>query len=325
MKKIIILFYFILFLISCNHRLDKPIKSYVDSLSFLLESDSTNFMLLNQRASYYLENNSIYLAKKDIDNAFFLFKNDIGILLNRGDIYFELNQTRVSKESWQRCLKIDPNNIECRQKLTELLCIVRDQDCASMIDTLALLNQGRLDLSLIVYLKELKFYNDAIKYLNILSQDTLSQDILSLYSIIHSDTSKLNIQFDSLLAKKYFDQLMDLYPNNTQTLYNYAKFFQDIHNYKNAINYYTKAAKLDSTNKYLYYNMGFCAMQVKDYIISIDYFSKAILLDSSFLIAYHARAYLFEIINDKERAISDWKNCLLLDPSYLPAIEALSK
>ena len=149
-------------LLSCGSRDNKSEKTYLDSLSFLIQNDSTNTTLLNDRAYFYLNNNNLDLAKQDIDNAFSIFKNDVNILMNRGEVYFQLNQTRISKESWERCLQIDPNNLQCRQKLTELLCIVRDQNCSSMIDTLALLNNGVLDLSLIVYLKELKYYEKGI-------------------------------------------------------------------------------------------------------------------------------------------------------------------
>ena len=45
----------------------------------------------------------------------------------------DLNETRISKESWERCLIIDPNQLDCRIKLTNLLCAVRDSTCKLMI------------------------------------------------------------------------------------------------------------------------------------------------------------------------------------------------
>ena len=162
-------------------------------------------------------------------------------------------------------------------------------------------------------------------YLNNITHDTLSKEILSLYAIIYSDTSHYNKHFDILMSKKYFEKIIKLYPNDMQNYYNYAKFFQDISDYQSALNYYDKAVQIDPNNKYLYYNMGFCSLQMQDYPLAINYFSNSISLDNSFLLAYHARAYLFELSDNEKKAEIDWKNCLLLDPSYLPAIEGLSK
>ena len=140
--RISLIFLFLILLICCQSPNTKPIKSTLDSLSYLLQNDASDINLLNHRAKLYLEANNLDLAKLDIDKAYSIFKNDANVLLSRGDIYFALNQTRISKESWMRCLSIDPNQIDCRVKLTNLLCVVRDSNCKLMIDTLAKLQNG---------------------------------------------------------------------------------------------------------------------------------------------------------------------------------------
>ena len=320
-----ILVLFILSLLSCNNYIDNKSLSSIDSLSMLINKDPLNTSFLNQRSQLYLENNKIDSAKIDIDKAYSLFKNDPLILLNRGDIYFELNRTRISRESWDRCLKLDPNNLDCRKKLTNLLCVVQDRGCESMIDTLVLLNKGLLPVSTIVHLKELKKYNKAIDLLNnILLEDHTNKEALSLLSIIYSDTSRFNQFFDSQLAEHYFNKIIDIYPNNFQVYYNFSKHKQNTSQYNEALKYYTMGVQLDTLHKQSYYNMGFCSMQLGEYDDGIEYFSKVINIDSSFLLAYHARAYLYEKTNNPDQAQSDWKNCLMLNPSYIPAIEGLS-
>ena len=316
----------VLSLLGCSNYIGDKSFSSIDSLSLIINKDPLNISLLNQRSQLYLENNKIDSAKIDIDKAYSLFKNDPLVLLRRGDIYFELNRTRISLESWDRCLKVDPNNIDCRKKLTNLLCVVQDKRCESMIDTLVVLNQGVLPVSIIVHLKELKQYRKEIDFLNNkLLEDDTNKEALSLLSVIYSDTSQFNHFFEPKLAEYYFNKIIDIYPDDFQVYYNFGKHKQNISQYNEALKYYKIAVQLDTLHKQSYYNMGFCSMQLEDYNTGIEYFTKVISIDSSILLAYHARAYLYEKTNNIDMAHSDWKNCLMLNPSYIPAIEGLSK
>lgn len=313
-------------LYSCNSISTSDYDSDLDSISFLIDNDSTDIKLLKERAEIYIDKNQFDLAKTDIDQAYSLFKNDIDILLKRGHIYYVLNQTRVSKESWERCLKINPNHIECRQKLTELLCIVRSPKCKLMIDTLSIINDGFISVPLVVSLKELGEYGLAIKYLNnLINISPEDKEILSLLSVIYSDTSMYNSYFNIELAENNFEKIIKLYPNDSQVYYNFGKHKQNILEYEQALLLYDRNLKLDSKNKHSYYNMGFCAMQLSEYNRAIDYFTNAILIDNSFLLAYHARAYLHTVTNNIDQANRDWKTCLMLNPSYIPALNALSR
>ena len=325
LKKTIIIFICCLFF-GCQNTSHKNSISILDSLSILLQNDPSNIDVLKKRAGIYIEKNDFLSAQIDIDYAYQLFKNDADLLLRRGEVYFELNQTRISKESWERCLSLEPNNIKCREKLTQLFCLVQDRKCRLMIDTLALLNNNMISLDLIISLKENQEYSKAIYFLNnLIDVYPKNKDALSLLSIIHSDTSVLNNEFNSQLAEEYFMKIINLYPKYKIVYYNFGKYKQDILQYQDALEMYGKYLKLDFNNKQIYYNMGFCYLQLEDYEKSIDSFTKAINIDSSFLLAYHARAYLYELTNRPEKAKLDWKNCLMLSPSYIPALEGLSK
>ena len=195
-----------------------------------------------------------------------------------------------------------------------------------MIDTLSLLNNGLLSIPLIIYLKELREYDSAILALNHLVEIYPNdKEILSLFSVIYSDTSRFNTYSDSELAEEYFEKIIDLYPKDFQVYYNFGKHKQNLFQYHQALEYYNMAVNIDATKKQTYYNMGFCSMQLKDYTNSIIYFTQAINLDNSFLMGYHARAYVHELNGNNTKANIDWKNCLMLNPSYIPALEGLNK
>ena len=312
--------------ISCQNSSHHSYSSSLDSLSFLLSNDSVNTVLLNKRAQIYLSQNQFYLAKKDIDFSYNIFKNDVNMLLTKGDIYFSLNETRVAKSSWERCLKIDPNNLACREKLTDLLCAVRHIDCKSMIDTLLLINNGMISPPLIVYLKELGEYKLAIEVLdNIVSKLPNHKEYLVLLSVLYSDTSSINQVYNSQLAEQYFENIIQLYPNYARGYYNFGKHRQNIGDYQSALSLYNQSISINPTDAQTYYNIGFCYLQIQEYTQAIEFFTKVIELDNTFLLAYHARAYLYDITKQKDKAISDWKHCLMLNPSYIPALQALSK
>ena len=295
-NKFIFLFIFCCFyLFNCKNIKKDEVISSLDSLTFLLDKDSLNISLLNSRAKFFLDNNQLDLAKDDIDNAYNIFKNDPDILLNRGDIYFLLNETRISKKSWERCLNLDPNNIDCREKLVNLLCAVKDPSCKSMVDTLILLNNGMIGHSFIVYLKEMNEYGLAIELLqNTLNNNPKDKESMMMLSLLYSDTSSVNQHFNANLAEEYFTSIISIYPNDSQVFYNYGKFKQNINQYKDAIELYYKGLNFSNQPENHYYNMGFCSMQIGDNLNAIDYFSKSLQIDQSFLLAYHARAYLYE-------------------------------
>ena len=195
-----------------------------------------------------------------------------------------------------------------------------------MIDTLALINDGLIPNSLIVYLKEIGEYELAIDLLNNrIKKFPKNKETLTLLSILHSDTSSNNNFFNAELADFFFKKIVQLYPNDNQVYYNFGKHKQNLAEYREAIDLYENGLELTSTPHQTYYNMGFCSIQLKEYSHAIDYFSNAIYLDNSFLLAYHARAYVYDLIDNQEKSMTDWKNCLMLNPSYIPALEALSK
>ena len=65
----------LLLFFTCQNNTSGNFPSSLDSLSFLLSKDSLNITLLNERSKLYITNNALSLAKKDIDNAYAIFKS----------------------------------------------------------------------------------------------------------------------------------------------------------------------------------------------------------------------------------------------------------
>ena len=112
----------------------------------LLKSNSKKHSKLSNTKTIkeYLENEEIDLAINYIDSLFENSPDDINILINRAEVYYNINETKVAKESWEKCLELDNNNIECAEKLVELYCTVGDINCISSIDYLLNINPKNL-------------------------------------------------------------------------------------------------------------------------------------------------------------------------------------
>lgn len=319
-------FFIILIIYSCQINSTKNHQSPIDSLNVVLTNDPNDVDALVQKSKILFESGNYIEAKNVIDKAYKIFKNDMSVLFLRGEIYFKLNKTSISKKSWERCISNDPNNIPCREKLTNLYCLVRDKDCLNMIDTLSKINQGMISLDLISHLRELKKYAKSIKFLEAhLEEKPNSREALSLLSLIHSDTTLNNDYYDEELAEIFFKKIIELYPDYFQVYYNYGMFYQNKNDFSEAVKIYKVGAEIDNESKYINYNIGFCLLQLELYDESVSYFTRSIEIDNSFLLAFHGRAYAYTLNKEYDLADADWKNCLMLNPSYIPALEGLSE
>ena len=104
-------FFIILIIYSCQINSTKNYQSPIDSLNLVLTNDPNDVDALVQKSKILFESGNYIEAKNVIDKAYKIFKNDMSVLFLRGEIYFKLNKTSISKKSWERCISNDPNNI----------------------------------------------------------------------------------------------------------------------------------------------------------------------------------------------------------------------
>ena len=90
---------------------------------FKSNSEKKHSKLSNtKKIDEYLENEEVDLAINYVDSLYENNPDDINILINRAKVYYDINETKVAKESG-KCLELDNNNIECR-KVIELLVLL---------------------------------------------------------------------------------------------------------------------------------------------------------------------------------------------------------
>ena len=87
-------------------------------------------------------------------------------------------------------------------------------------------------------------------------------------------------------------------------------------NYKQAINLFSKAIKIDSKHPQLYYNRGLSYFKLNNYKNALQDFSNAIILDAKYIDAYFDRGLIYHDVGKHIDAINDFTTVIKLDPKY---------
>ena len=205
-----------------------------------------------KKINEYIENEEIDLAINYIDSLYENSPDDINILINRAE-YYDINETKVAKESWEKCLELDNNNILCAEKLVELYCTVGDINCISSIDYLLNINPKNLTaLNFKARLeKDQGNIDNAIKlYKQVLEIDKENINAIEEIAILYTNTK-------NDLALDYFDKLIILNPTSL-AYYNFGFYFQINNDFLNAIEKYKLSISLNNNSPNSYYSMGYC-------------------------------------------------------------------
>ena len=101
-------------------------------------------------------------------------------------------------------------------------------------------------------------------------------------------------------------------------LYNKGRDFLEEKRWKNAIQYFSRAIKLDPVFSDAYFKRGkaYCEQEEPDYPLAIHDFNKAIHLEPGSARAYGARARAYYMVGKHSLAISDCNRSLRIEPEY---------
>jgi len=278
----------------------------------------------------YIEREEFESAINYIDSIYNQNPDNISVLIERADVYFQDNQTGVSKECWEKCLDLDPNNILCAERLIDLYCTIGEINCETSIDYLlnfdsdnltalyfkAKLSRdlGNIELAINTYQEILEIEPNNLKAL---------EDLAILYTYENND-----------LAIQYFERILNK-KSTYQVYYNYGYFFQLQGDFLGAIEKYEKSISLNEYWPYSYYAMGYCFLEISRYEKqevsqkenlekALKSFDKTISIDGGYLEAYYSRGRCYQDLGDKKSAMEDFKFCLMIEPGYEPAMGAIT-
>ena len=304
-----LLFIFTFFLISCSD--SRFSKKKIKEVSFKKEKNY----------DYYFQEGKLDSAKIYIEELYNKEPNDKNILVNRGDVYFLLNDFEVAEESWLKCVSLDLKDEVCYEKLTNLYCVVdglMGENCYNIISKTLKINE---DNKIALFYKAKRFskennINNAIKlYEKLLKEDPNNLMLLNELALLYEPSS--------LESKMYYNKMVKI-DSNYVGFYGLGLHFQKNQLFENAIENYNNALIIEK-NKNAYYNIGYCYLEMDFPDKAIDFFSKVINIDPSHVLAYYGRGYSYSLIKKNKLAIEDYKFCLMLEPGFEDARNQLEK
>lgn len=313
----------------CNTTTEKPaeiqmqVNSPTDSLTLLIEKDPNNAIYLAERASLLLDSRKYKEALEDIDRAWNLDSNHVRVQLIRGDVYYVLNRTRISRDSWLKCVAQDPSNEICRMRLAELYLAVKDYEAAHEHLKIILENNktnANAHFMMGVVIRDL--YGDTDRaLLSIQKAIEIKEDYVDALDMM----GVLLTAKGDPLAVKYFQNALNYYPNRHDLLYKLGYAHMRFGKFNEALEMFTKATIIDPNDEQSYFNMGFIHIEIKKYDAARDYFDKAIKANPESFKAYYGRGYANEMLGNVRGAIEDYTQALVLNPEYNPATESLKR
>ncbi len=295
----------------------------IDSLSRLLRDDPDNLEAYLMRAELLLKRKEARSAANDIYNAMQLDSNSARARSLKGQLHFVQNRTRLSKREWERCIELDPENIECRLRLAELYIIVMDFKAAlKLLDKVISLDDDNAQAYFLKGIVVRDMRQDTSLALQYFQRAVdLKQDYVKALDMMGVMLSAQN----DTLAKFYFQRILELEPNRGDIYFKLGVYHMNQDNINRAIESFTRAVQLSPRDAESYFNLGFIHIQLKEYEQASKYFTSAIQVREKNYKAYYGRGYCYEMGGQYKKAKADYLQAIESNPIYKPAGEGLQR
>ena len=276
-----------------------------------------------QRAKIYVDQKKFKLAAPDINQAVALDSTRPDYYFLQADVMFANLLVPQARETFLKCLSLDPKNVQANLKLAEL------------------------DLYIKNYKESIQYANEALKidkyqakayfikgFVYKESGDT-AKALSTFQTCVEQDPSnydaymQLGILYgfrNNKLAVQYYSSALKLNPSSIEALYDRGLFYQDHREFNKAMEDYTSILKINPNYKDAHYNLGYIHLvYLKVYEQAIKHFTDAIRCDQYFTQAYYNRGLCYEYLGDIAAAAADYRQALSIVPSYDLAIKGLKR
>lgn len=295
----------------------------LDELNKQIQDDSQNPDFYHERSMFYYENEEYNEALKDIWTALEIDSTYADYHVTLADVYLGMGKMQACIESLDKALELDNENVRAYIKKAEINIVfhnykeaMENLDKALEIDEIeakAYFLRGVILLENADTIRGIRNFQKAI-------------DVDQDYFDAHLQLGMLYADKKNKLAIDYFNNALNIDPQNREVNYYLAMFYQETGNYDMAIQIYNSILDIHPDFYFALYNIGYINLvYLKDFNLAIDYFSQTLDIEPEYADAHYNRGFAYELLKDVENSRKDYKKTLELSPNYEKAIDGLNR
>lgn len=312
--------------VACGHREvsdDMSDSVKLQLLDINLERDPDNAEFLAARARVLFNLHRLQEASYDITRATQLDPDNLDYLLLKSDIAFANGNIEDSYRTLEVAERMAPDNSEVQLKLGEITFYSRDYDRSLRYLTNVTERDGNNRTALFMKGFIYKEKGDTASAVQLFRRVC---DKFPDYSPAFEQLGVIYASANNPLAVEYLTTALNLDPNNTNTMYALALYYQDRQDFESAETLYRQMLDLNPASADAWHNLGYIELfHYRDYDRAIEYFTHAIESNGQYIEAYANRGSAYELGNDNAKARADYESALAINATYQPALEGLKR
>ena len=280
--------------------------------------------LYYQRADYYYYHQDVEKGVADMQTAIRLQPDSSKYYVKLSDLYFAQRETDLAEEMLQTAIRKQPDNNEARLKLAELYYHLRMMDqCGKTLDEAVAL-QPYNPKAYLIQAFMMKDQRDTANYLRLL-QLVIDQDPKEIKAFL--ELGYFYQQHNNPLAISYYQNALNVDPNNVEIRYNLGKMYQDMGQLEEAEQEYKTVIEIDPENIPALNNLGYLYLdeEIARYEEAADLFTQAIEANPNFVYSVCNRGVAYEYLGEYDKARRDYQTALKLERNFEPAISGLNR
>lgn len=293
---------------------------YLDSLTAWIFEHPKDTKALNLRAEAYIEKKNLKYALADAQTALALDSLSPTNWNTWGKVNMIFNKTRISRDSWVKCIQIDPQSMDCRINLARLYTTVGEYELSEkvLMDAKAI-NPQEPRIYLIQATNLLSLQQDTVNAIR-MAQKAIDVDpefweAIDMVAVLYAGKK-------DPLAVSYYQRLLQIDSTRSDIYYKLGFYYMQTEQWNEAIEAYLKSSELNTNDPEPLFSLGYVHMQLGDYRNAINYFSGAISIREINHRAYYGRGYAYQKLGDVTKAEADYRKALEYNPQHKPSQQA---
>jgi tetratricopeptide (TPR) repeat protein len=292
-------------------------------LSRLLESDSMNVKLLNQRAIMFVDQQQLDKAFRDINKGLTINPDYVDLYLTLADLYLTLGQVEQGSAALMKANEIAPDDARPLVKLSELSLLLGNHNLARSFSDKALeissYNPDAYYVRGMIFLDKADTLSAMKNLLLAIDQNENHYEALMQAAAVYASTN-------NPLAEGFMLRTIERFPGALRARYQLALFYQENGQSDLAIAHYDTILMAAPENKFALYNLGYIHLvYLEKYDQAFQYFEQVLQVDPDYLDALYNKGRTLEAMGRFAEARLVYQEVVRRKENYPIAVEALNR